>query len=170
MELVVLPPEEAALFDSALIAKNRRRKFALFVLSGILSVVVFFQYHKGDLAFGVTGRNEAAVDSYAAPAPVRSEITPDPVPSPQPRESPSSSPSKSPASATPVQAVPKEPHYIKPAPAVSVEVKRAPARNTSTASAPDSKVKPPQKEESVNSKVTSIIKKTGNVLKRPFKF
>jgi len=170
MELVALPPEQSASFESTKAPRQkRRRKLALLALTAILCSVLGFQYYKGELAFGFSGRSQAAVESYDVPAtPVRIDVQAQPVASPLPSASPSSapsSPSKSPEKVARPEAVPKESAPIKEAPAVSVNVKRAPAGNSSV-TAPNPKAKTPPKDED---KVSSILKKTANVLKKPFK-
>src|SRR5262245_55719431 len=95
MELVALPPEQSASFASVKPPRNkRRRKLALLALSSILCTVLVFQYYKGQLAFEFTGRSQAAVESFEAPAtPVRSDNVPEPPATPVPSASPTLSPS-----------------------------------------------------------------------------
>jgi hypothetical protein len=176
MELVALPHEQSASFESIKPPpKNRhRRKLLLLALSGILGLVLFFQYYKGELAFELTS-NQAAVESFDAPvAPARSDDAPQPLASPKPSVSPSLSPSsttRTPAKVTRAETEPQETTMAKNTPPVSNEVKRAPAVATSAPPATQTqRARPPQKEQSSDSKVSSILKKTANVLKKPFKF
>ena len=181
MQLVALPPEQSAKLESATPAKKRdRRRFILLTLCGILCLVLFFQFYKGELAFELSSNIQPTVESIdSAGPPARSDVAPQPPASPLPSESPSptaDSPTKPAAKTAPAKTVAdkslaEEITAVKSAPPVSTDVRQPP---THTSPPPPTvakeRAKPAPREQKRESKVSSFLKKTGRVLKKPFQF
>jgi hypothetical protein len=117
--------------------------FATLILALVLGMVYYVSIHRR--AAQHTYTPSAAAATTPEPAPVVNP-TPEPQPSPE------------------LQApVPEEP---KPAPAKQPEAK--PGKKQPVKTAPATEIKTEPKKE--DSKVGSILKKTGRILKKPFKF
>jgi outer membrane biosynthesis protein TonB len=123
--------------------------FATLILALVLGMVYFVSTQR---KAAQTAYTPAAVETSANPAPVESPVqvsTPEPEPQP-PVEEPKTSATKPPAA--PVPAAP---------------VKKA---STTSKVSTSSQTKPVTEEKKEDSKVGSILKKTGRILKKPFKF
>ncbi len=120
--------------------------FATLILALVLGMVYFVSTQR---KAAQTAYTPATVESSANPAPAESPVQ---VSAPEPEPQP------------PVEE-PKEPKTIvKPAAAA------APVKKASTKTASSSQTKPATAEKKEDNKVGSILKKTGRILKKPFKF
>lgn len=121
--------------------------FATLILALVLGMVYFVSTQRKTAE---TAYTPATVETTANPTPAESPVqvsAPEPEPQP-PVEEPKES--KAPATAKPAAVVP---------------VKKASTRTSTT-----SQTKPATAEKKDGSKVGSILKKTGRILKKPFKF
>jgi outer membrane biosynthesis protein TonB len=140
-------PNHHALATVPAAPKTQRRNRAVPVFATVILALVLA------MVYYVSTRPGAAPQTYS-PASVTSTSNPAPVSNPTPEAQPSESP--------------KEEEEAKPATTKQPAV--APAKKPAAKTAPVSQTKtaiPPKKEES---KVGSILKKTGRILKKPFKF
>jgi cytoskeletal protein RodZ len=144
-----LPDMNAPTTDTTKPPPKRKRAvpaFATLILALVLGMVYY-----------VSTQRKAAQSAYTPPATVESSTIP------APAESPAQVTAPEPEPQPPVE----EPKATetKPAPA-AVPAKKAPAAKTSTRS----QTKPVTAEKKDDSRVGSILKKTGRILKKPFKF
>jgi outer membrane biosynthesis protein TonB len=144
-------PNHHALATVPAAPKTQRRNRAVPVFATVILALVLA------MVYYVSTRPGAAPQTYS-PASVTSTSNPAPVSNPTPEAQPSESPKEEVAEAEPKSATTKQPAVV--APAKKPAAKTAPVSQTKTAT-------PPKKEES---KVGSILKKTGRILKKPFKF
>ena len=143
-----LPKTNALTTVTTKAAPKRNRAvpaFATLILALVLGMVYFVSTQRKAAQSAYT---PATVESVANPAPVESPVqvaAPEPEPQPQP-----------------VVEEPK-PTTTKPA-AATVPAKKATIKVSTS-----SQTKPPTEEKKDDSKVGSILKKTGRILKKPFK-
>jgi hypothetical protein len=143
-------PNEHALTTVTSKAQPKRNRavpaFATLILALVLGMVYFVSTQRKATQ---TAYTPPTVESSANPAPAESPLQ---VAAPEPEPQP------------PVEE-PKEPKTTaKPAAAV------VPVKKTSTKTSTSSQTKPATTEKKDDSKVGSILKKTGRILKKPFKF
>jgi hypothetical protein len=106
--------------------------------------------------------------TYTVPA---AATAPAPIPA-QPVQAAAAEPTPVPVEVSSPEETAKETvkEETKPAPSKSLTTAPAPAKKTTTKAAVNAQTKPPTTEKKDESKVGSILKKTGRILKKPFKF
>ena len=148
-----LPNHEALqTVPAAKTATKRNRAvpaFATVILALVLGLVYYVSVHR-----------KATQNSYTPPAPSAASTTTNPVPA-------EVNVNPTPESQPPANEEPK-PESPKPTAAAPAPVKKVAAKPTSAPAPAPAKAKVEEKKD--ESKVGSILKKTGRILKKPFKF
>jgi len=124
--------------------------FATVILALVLGLVYYVSVHR-----------KATQNSYTPPAPSAASMTTNPVPAevnvnPTPE-------------AQPLAAEEPKPEPAKPAKPTAAAAAPAPVKNVA-AKPPPTPAKAKVEEKKDESKINSILKKTGRILKKPFKF
>ena len=153
--VALMVPPKAAAIGPVLAAKSPRRMFLVMPLIGIvLGVALFsaYQVSTGRSAWANADPTSASAAGRPAPAPARVDaLTPAASPTPSPAESPTT-------------------NDVEGADTAAPAAKRSPPARPRAARAGEKGRRPESGNSKKESKLKSIVNKTGRILKKPFNF